>query len=207
MARFAERTASTGGIRPAFVGGVHSLQQHVYDPGVELSPRVLPDLLQGSILGDAVTVRPGANHGVERVRNRNYPRYERDVLPFEPVGVSPAVVAFVVMFDARQRRLHLLYGGEDPDAQGGMLFYHGVLFFREADGLLQDTVGYAYLAHVVQQGPVGQGLHLFLGQGDLAADAQREAGHGPQVLLDVGVFGLHSLDEGPGYSQDRPLAL
>src|SRR5829696_6208933 len=88
-----------------------------------------------------------------------------------------------------------------------MLFYHGVLFFREADGLLQDTVGYAYLAYIVQQGPVGQGPHLFLGQGDLAADAQREAGYGPQVLLDVGVFGLHGLDERLGYPQDPPLAL
>jgi hypothetical protein len=79
-----------------------------------------------------------------------YPRYEGNLLPFEPVGVPPAVVAFVVVFSDRQRRSHLLYGGEDPAAQSRVLFYLGVLFFREADGFLQDAVGYAYLAHVVQ---------------------------------------------------------
>src|SRR5918911_2870623 len=83
----------TGGIGLPVAGSVYDLQKRPYDPRVELGPRVLLDLPESGLPGDAVTVRPGTDHGVERVGHRDYPRYQGYVLTAQPVRVSLAVEA------------------------------------------------------------------------------------------------------------------
>src|SRR5215210_2722509 len=164
----------TGGIGPTVAGSVYDLKKRPYDTGIELGPRVLLDLPQSGFAGDAITVRPGTDHGIERVGHRDYPCYQGNVLAAKPVRVSFAVEALVMVFDDRQRGCELCRRGEDRDPECRMPLYLRVLIFGQATSLLQDTIRYAYLTYIVQQCPAGQGFHLFAGQGDLAADAQGE---------------------------------
>src|SRR5215210_8359850 len=150
----------TGGIGPTVAGSVYDLKKRPYDTGIELGPRVLLDLPKSGFAGDAVSVRPGTDHGIERVGHRDYPCYQGDVLAAQPVRVSLAVEALVMVFDDRQRRCQLLYRGDDLDPQCRMPLYHRVLLVGQAAGFLQDQIRHPALTHVVQQSPCGQGLHL-----------------------------------------------
>src|SRR5215204_3154688 len=93
----------TGGVGLPVAGSVHDFQKRPHDTGIELGPRVLLDLPEGGFPGDAVTVGPGTDHRIERVGHRDYPCYQGYVLAAQPVGISVAVEALVMVLDDRQR--------------------------------------------------------------------------------------------------------
>jgi hypothetical protein len=66
-----------------------------------------------------------------------------------------------------------------------------------APGLVEDVVGDADLAHVVEVGALGQGAQGRRPQPQPQADADRQLGHARRVPVGVGVARLDRADEGP----------
>src|SRR5215211_3044764 len=142
----------TGEISPPIAELPDHLQQRSDDPGIELGPGALLDLLQGNLPGDLVAVRAPANHRVESVGHGDYARRKRYVLAAQPIRVSPTVEALVMVPNSRHSRRQILHRRQHLRPQYRVPLYYLVLLGGQAPRFMQYRVGDPDLAHVVQQG-------------------------------------------------------
>ena len=66
-------------------------------------------------------IGPVRGNGVERVRDRDDPGHQRDLIPEQPVGVALAAHSLVVPTEARDDPLHLPNRRDDVGAKHGVL--------------------------------------------------------------------------------------
>src|SRR5690606_14164536 len=81
------------------LAGEHLLDEPVSHPRIELCPFVPDQLLHRLVHGQPRAVDAVRRHRVEGVGHRQDAGRERDLLPFEAVRISPAVVALVMVAD------------------------------------------------------------------------------------------------------------
>ena len=117
--------------------------------GVELRPAVAPQLVHrlADRPGRAVDAAP--HDRVVRVRDRDDPGAQRDLLPRDPVRVATTIPPLVVVADGRPRRCEVPEPGDDAGALHGVGTHHLPLVRGEGAGLEQDRVGHADLADIV----------------------------------------------------------
>ena len=134
-----------------------------------------------NVLAGRLAVGAVGGHRLERVGGEDDPRLEGDGVAGEAVRVAAAVEALVVV--AHPVRLERHVGGlDDVEPEQRVALHHLVLVVGEPAGLVEDRVGHADLADVVQQ--AGQpharqavALEAELG-GDHARTAARRSGSG-----------------------------
>ena len=124
-------------------------------------------------------------------------RLQRDLLAGEAVGIAAAVEALVVV--AHPARLDLHVGRlHDVVAQQRMALHLLVLVVGELGGLVEDRVGHADLAHVVQQPGQAQAREPPGVEAQLGADQAAQLRHGLAVAARVGVLGVDGARERAG---------
>src|SRR5262245_61693478 len=69
------------------------------DPGIELDPGELPNLLDRDLDGEGRPIRTVGGHGVERVDDREDPGPQGDLLALEPARVAGSVPPLLVTQD------------------------------------------------------------------------------------------------------------
>src|SRR5215203_5463949 len=87
----------TDGTRPPVVEPPHHLEQRPHGQGIELRPGVSLDLFEGGLPGDPIPVGPVTGHRVESVGHGDHARRQRYFLAAQPVRVSPAIEALVMV--------------------------------------------------------------------------------------------------------------
>ena len=117
--------------------------------------------------------------------------------PARPSGVAAAVVALVVLADHLEGFAERGGASDDVGADDRVLLDPGPLLVGEGLGLVEDVVGDADLAHVVEVGALSQGAQGRRPQAQPQADADRQLGHARRVPVGVGVARLDRADEGP----------
>ena len=120
---------------------------------------------------------------------------QRDVGAAEPVGVAGAVPALVRGAHDPRHGPQGRRGVEDPLAQDRVLVHELPLGRVEIGGLLQDGVGDADLADVVQLGRAGDLVDLLAVHAEPPRDGDGELSHLAGVLAQVGLFGLYGAHE------------
>ena len=121
------------------------------EQGVEVRPLLPVHRFQRPLVRVGLLVRAAHAQRVIDVGECDDARAERDEILAEPVRVAAAVPALVVaQGDLGGHRVGV--GAEDVGAVGGVLLHHVPLPRLEGPGLVQDVVGGADLAHVVQRG-------------------------------------------------------
>src|SRR5205085_862838 len=146
----------------------------VDDTRIELPPGLREDLVAGLLPRTGRAVRAVARDRVERVGDREDAGGERDVLPLEAVGIPRADPALVMM--AHDREPLAREGGyvaQHLEAQHRVLFHHASLLVRQRSRLLQDAVGDADLADVVEHEAVFDADVLREGGLDGAGEVER----------------------------------
>ena len=71
-------------------------EHRVDDIRIPLRSAAVLEHLQRLTRSDRLTIRPLADHRVERISNGHDPRFERNARPEDAVWISGVVVAFVV---------------------------------------------------------------------------------------------------------------
>ena len=134
-------------------------------------------------------IGPVGGHRLEGVGDKDDARLERDLLAGEAVGIAAAVEALVVV--AHPARLELHVGGlDDVVAQQRVALHVLVLVVGELGGLVEDRVGDADLAHVVQQPGQAQAREPPGLEAQLGADEPAQLRDGLAVAARVGVLGV-----------------
>src|SRR5919112_3397222 len=151
------------------------LEKRVDDARIELRPGDAAQLLLGLLRRDSRAVGPLRRHRVVRVTGEQDPRAERDLLPGEAVGVPGAVPALVRGPHQRHRVGEEVDRRQDSLADQGMALDGRPLLVRERPGLVEDRLGHAQLADVVQCGRVAQSAQVRIVQ-------PQAAGHGLAAL-------------------------
>ena len=131
----------------------------------------------------------GVAHGDDRG-----PR--RDLGAAQPVGVAgavPALVAWSARCRATGRSAGAALRMRSPRIVCWRMNSHSVA--SRAAGLVEDRVGDADLADVVQLGGAGDLVDLLAGHAEAARDGDRELGDLAGVLAQVGLLGLHRAHE------------
>src|SRR5437763_10115382 len=135
-----------------------------------------PELLDGLINGDALAIWARARHRLERVSDRDDPRLERNLACAPALRVAGAVEALVVVEDPERLRRHL-GGDEDRVADVDVLGHRRLLVRLQRTRLLQDRVGDADLADVVQEAGHAQALQVLARYAEPLANRYAELGH------------------------------
>ena len=110
----------------------------------------------------AVAIGTVGVHGVEAIRHSDDLRYTGDFIPFQTVGIPPAVGAFMVRLSADGQLRHDGDLFERFIALGGMGLDNLKFIVRQLTGLVQHLGRYADLADVVQQRDAIVFLHRLL---------------------------------------------
>ena len=104
---------------------------------------------------------------------------DRDLLPFQAVGITRTVPALVFGADDRAQRGEKRHRRQDALADHRVLAHDGELLGGEGPGLLQDVAGNPDLPDVVQQGAVLQEAALLTLQAEAFADLHGQLGRLP----------------------------
>ena len=91
--------------------------------------------------GHGLTVGAVCSDGIENVRHMHNMGPRAGLRVPEPVGISAAIVVFVMQLDDGKVFLKLSDAFEDPLSNLRMQFHQFVFFRREVAGLLQDGIG------------------------------------------------------------------
>src|SRR4029077_12998947 len=126
----------------------------------ELGARRPPELLQRLCGGPGGPVDACREHGVERVRDMDDAGSERNVLAVQPVRVTRAVEALVVVADGRHGVVQEAEAVDDPCALLGVALHERPLVGGQARLLQENRVWDCELADVVEEGGVSEQVEL-----------------------------------------------
>ena len=118
-------------------------------------------------------------------------------VPSRLVGIAGSVVALVVVADP-VGFLGEVRGGHDLAAERGVALHLRVLVVGEPAGLVEDRVGHADLADVVQEPGEAHARDPLGAQVELGGDERAQLGDGLAVAAGVGVLGVDGEREGVG---------
>ena len=127
------------------------------------------------------TVCPRRGEGVEAIRDGDEASQQRDLPAGQAVGIAAAVQALMMTADGRQHFAVANHGGQDALAHPRMAPDNAIFLRRQPGRLVQDGVGYADLADVVQHGGQAEMLALAAVQTEGGGEMQGEATHAPGV--------------------------
>ncbi len=133
----------------------------------------------------AVDVGDGEDAGVERKLGGD-----------EAVGVSAAVEFFMVLSGDASDVLEAVDAAEDLFGETGMTFDDGELLGGEFAGLVEDGVGDAELAEIVEQSGAVDALDARGSEAEFACDGDGGVGDADGVSEGEGGFGIDDLGEG-----------
>jgi hypothetical protein len=202
-----------GGVAGRLVDALgDAVEQRLDDARVELGARAAAQLGLGRRVAEPLAVRPVGDERVVRVAGQDDARGERDVLAGEPVRVAAAVPALVLVAD---RRGHVAQAGQrsqDPLADDRVLAHEHPLVGGQRTGLVEDLVGDADLADVVQERDRLDLGHFARIEPESPGHRDRQRVDGVGVLARVAVAGLERrrqrADDGPvGLRRARALLL
>ena len=142
--------------------------------GVELRPRAASELLQRLVRSPARAVRTRRRHRVERVRDAEDARLERDVVAAAAGRISVSVPALVVVQDEREDRLGRAERAEHAGAGGRMAAHQAELLLGQRPALEQDRRRDDELADVVQERAEAQHGDPLLVEAEAARHRLRE---------------------------------
>ena len=179
----------------ADLGGLQDVEQRRGDGGVELGAGAAAQLVEGDLARERAAVGAVAVERVPGVAGEDDARRERDRVADEPVRVAVAVPALVLVAHGAGDGLQAGDGREDALADHRVLAHEHPLRGVERAGLVEERVGDADLADVVEQGDGGELGHLLAAQAEAGADGDREVVHGVGVLAGVAVAGLEGRGE------------
>jgi hypothetical protein len=146
------------------------------------------ELGDGGRAVDALAVGALLGHRVERVRGEDDPRRQRDARAFDPVGVTTAVEALVVVADHARLGIHA-EAAQQAVACRGVVLDEPVLGGRQGPRLLEECRRDRQLAHVVHERRPGEHDQAVGGQLQRAGDGHREHRHATAVCVGAGVVG------------------
>ena len=112
------------------------------------------------------------------------------------VAVAPAVPALLVVEHQRRRRAQAVDGVEDARADLRVALDDRALGLVQRAGLVEDVLGHADLADVVERAGDPQMAELGRGQPQAAAHLQGVAAHPLEMPLGVDVLGLDGAGQG-----------
>ncbi len=162
----------------------HEFEEGVGQLGIELPAAQPLDFRQRIGNRPGFLVRPLVGERVEHVGQRRHARRDRDRGAGQPVWITAAIPALMVMPRNLLRDVHLRNVGlaEDLPAGHGVRFHDLALAGRQLAGLQQDRIGHHQLADVVQaRGQIHQEAHVVF-QPDLASQDRRQPADPVAVL-------------------------
>ena len=172
---------------------------------VERAALPVEDHGDGGVVAVRLFVAAVARQRVIYVRQRDYLRRDRDLLAEQAVRVAAAVPALVMpaadLDGGLEQRLLAVRRQplEHGRADGGMGTDDVELLGRQAARLVEDVLGNADLADVVQGGGGDDEADLFLGQmvyvGLFDQPAQQHPGHGLHLKHVLGALAVAELDD------------
>ena len=172
---------------------------------VERAALPVEDHGDGGVVAVRLFVAAVARQRVIYVRQRDYLRRDRDLLAEQAVRVAAAVPALVMpaadLDGGLEQRLLAVRRQplEHGRADGGMGADDVELLGRQAARLVEDVLGNADLADVVQGGGGDDEADLFLGQmvyvGLFDQPAQQHPGHGLHLKHVLGALAVAELDD------------
>ena len=171
---------------------VNEVQHDLRVRGIKLRPHALDQLLAHLLLGDRVAVAALGCHGVVCVSHRNDPRDLGDVFALQPLGISPAVESLVVVVRPDAQVRGLLDSGEDLVPVNRVELDLGVLLVGQLAILVDDGVGDADLAYVVQQRREIHFLAILVRFARLPGDPGGILGYAVRVAVGTPVLGVDS---------------
>src|SRR3954451_3440775 len=143
--------------------------------GVELEASLRPQLADRVIAVAGGAVGTVGGHGAERVSHAHDARGDRDLLARQPVGIPAAVPALVAgphdVPDVLQRSAHTV---QHPLARDRVAAHDVPLLVAQRTGLVDDLLGHADLADVVQQRAELDEQPLVLAKPELVGDRNRQ---------------------------------
>ena len=165
-------------------------KERSHDARIELRAGAREQLGSRGRYRHRLLVRSRRRHHLERIRDRNDPRAERDLLARESMGVTGAVVPLVMLGDRlpplaqprKQRR-------DDPLTGLRVATEEAPLPIVRPSGLVEDPAGHAKLADVVQKRRPSKPILIVLGEPDLAGDDVGECAHSLGVPARLAVVG------------------
>ena len=134
----------------------------VREDGVELRPGAAHELLERGVGGQSRAVRARRGHRVERVREADQARLDRDQRAVEPRGVAEPVPPLVVVEHAADRLARFRCARDQPCARCRVRAHLVELGLRERTGLSEQLRREQELADVVQEAAHPHGLKACL---------------------------------------------
>jgi hypothetical protein len=163
---------------------------------VELAAGARPQLLERALEGHGRAVGAVAGHGVEGVAGECDAARDGDRFTGEPVGVPAAVEALVLGAHGRREVLEPGRAGDDALAHDRVLAHQLPFLLVERALLLEDDVGDADFADVVQQGDLLDVAPRLGRDSEATGDSARERDDFLRVLAGVEVAGLQRAEQG-----------
>ena len=164
--------------------------------GVHGGAGFVPEDLFGFWDGHGLAVGSGGDEGVPDVSDLDDSGVEGDVFAHEAVGVSEAVVVFVMMLDGAEDGAEVIDGFEDLEAFGGMRFEVFEFFVGEFSGFGEDFVADTDFTDVVHEYSGFEDFDLWFVESDVSCQIAGVLGDLGGMATGIGVFGFHRPDEG-----------
>ena len=172
---------------------------------VELAACALFDLDERVLLGHRRSIRPARGHRVERVRDREHARLDRDRVTAQAMWIALPVPALVVMQHVGQRGADGLDRLDQPRACCRMGANRFELVLGQRPGFREDPRRNGQLADVVQRAADPQRLDAALRPAQPARDAFGEGGDAKRMPARVRVARLDRSGEGREHARrDSP---
>ena len=141
-------------------------------------------------------IRAIARHCIVDVGHGQDPDQERDCVALEPVGITPPIEPLVVPANQGDHVVERLERLDDLDALDGMLRDDPHLVLTQFARLVEDGVGNADLADVVEQASTPEDIFFRCREPELACEGQHILGDALGVSLGVRTFRLGRAGEG-----------
>src|SRR3954452_5017557 len=125
-------------------------QQRVDATGIETLAREVLDDLQRLFRCMRLLVGPVGRQCVERIRDRDDARQQRNLVPLKSIRISTAVQGFVVQLDARHYLCELRYGAQNVCTLGRVRLHDFKFFFGQCARFLQNVILNADLAYIMK---------------------------------------------------------
>lgn len=186
------------------VGAVEDGEEGVDDGGVELRAPAALEFGAGCVVPECLAVDTVGGHRLVRVGHRQDPCLQRHLLAREPERIAAAVRALVMGEDPVPHVVEHV-AAKDARADLRVAPHLGVLVVGERPRLVENRVGHADLADVVQQARHADALHVAGIHAELLGHHRRVPGDGLRVRRRAGVAQVEGFGEADG--RDEPGAV
>ncbi len=153
---------------------IDDTKERVDNVGMELRAAAARQLRACELDALRLLVRAAAHDDFEGIRGSDDVRLDRDRVAGELLGVAGAIEALVVRGDDRHEVAQGLDGREDGAADRRVRAHEHPLVGGERPGLIQDRVGHADLADVMEQRAELHAPQLVTGHPHLVRDRSRQ---------------------------------